>query len=203
LPNETLTSYGYDARDRLITIIEAYGNALQRTRVLTWDAASNLLSVTDPRNVVTSVLYDNLNRVKEIRPAFSAGAGFDPLGHAPPITTINYDKNGNVLWIKDPRNVITSFAYDEVDRRTKVIDALGVIGVERQVTFAYDKVHNLIGTTDPRGVRSVLDYDKLNRLGTVTAGLYTPGPGLPALGHAAPVTLFAYDAASRLLSVSA
>src|SRR5262249_31901335 len=90
LPNGAITSYAHGPRDRLTTIIEAYQHpsGLERTSRLVWDEASNLLSVQDPRNVVTSFLYDNLDRIKEVRQVYSQGAGFDPLGHAAPITTI-------------------------------------------------------------------------------------------------------------------
>ncbi len=203
LPNGSQTTYAYDERDRLITIKEAYQDPLERTTVLAWDKVDNLLSVKDPRNVVTSFLYDALDRVKEIRQVHgTTGPGFDALGHAAPITTIQYDTNGNVWWVKDPRGFITSYVYDQLDRPIRIIEALGVTNVERQTTYAYDAVHNLIGMTDPRGVRTSFAYDSLNRLESITEGLYTPGPGLPALGHGTPITTFVYDAASRLLSVA-
>src|SRR5262249_7272043 len=139
LPNGSRNTYTYDPRDRLTVSKEAHGNtALERSTVLTWDKASNLVGTTDPRNVVTSFIYDELNRVKETRPATSDSGGSDALGHGRPITTIGYDKNGNVWWVKNARGTVTSYAYDELDRRTQVIEAKGVAGVERQSSFAYD-----------------------------------------------------------------
>jgi hypothetical protein len=51
------TSFGYDADDRVTQQVDAYGNTLQRATTIAWDAAGNLVSVTDPLNIFSTYGY--------------------------------------------------------------------------------------------------------------------------------------------------
>jgi YD repeat-containing protein len=53
------------------------------------------------------------------------------LGHAPPRTTYLYDAASNLLSFANPRNVVTSFAYDALNRERARIDAQNDASVRR------------------------------------------------------------------------
>ena len=61
-PRGTTTRYAYDARDRQIQKIEAYGTALQRITATSYDAVGNVATTTNPLGSVTQFVYDAANR---------------------------------------------------------------------------------------------------------------------------------------------
>src|SRR5262249_29680106 len=104
-----------------------------------------------------------------------------------------------LLSVADPRNVVTSFAYDALDRRTSAVEAYGT-ALARTTAFQYDKQDNLTGLVDPRGVGATFVYDALDRLAyPIDAASGTGSP--PTLGHDAPIVTFIYDVHSNLLAV--
>ena len=77
-------------------------------------------------------------------------------------TTTNYDANTNVLYTTDALGDITSFGYDELNRRVVEIDAYGT-GLQRATTTNYDAVSNVLSTVDARGTVTSYNYDVRNR----------------------------------------
>ena len=56
------TSYAYDALNRRVNQVDAFGTGLQRTSTMVYDAVNNILSATNGLGVTTSFGYDALNR---------------------------------------------------------------------------------------------------------------------------------------------
>src|SRR5207248_2645640 len=127
------------------------------------------------------------------------------------ITRLDYDAIGNVLAATDPLGRTTSYAYDNLDRRT-VITSPDPDGAGPQTApatqFAYDSVGNLIRSTDALGRPTAFTYDVLNRMLSVTDALggtatmqYDPLGNLTkmtdALGR---VTENVYDRLDRLVT---
>ena len=86
------------------------------------------------------------------------------------VTEYGYDKNGNVVSVKDPRGYLVTSSYDERDRlRQKISDPGGINAV---TTYYYDFAGNKLREIDPNnmdkpeGERSWTDfrYDYANRL---------------------------------------
>ncbi|MBL8793407.1 MAG: SBBP repeat-containing protein, partial [Planctomycetia bacterium] len=207
-PRGFVTSFAYDVRDRQTRVIEAFGNVDQRTVTTAYDAESNVLAVTDGRGVKTSFTYDVLNRLATRIDAATVPGGLPALNHASPVTTYNYDANDNLLSVTDPRGVTTSFAYDAIDRRTRMIEAFatptnlpGLNHASPVWTYVYDAVDNLLSVTDARGVTTSYAYDVLNRRTAIHEAFNAP-TSLPGLNHAPPVTTFVFDAVGNVLSLT-
>ncbi len=196
------TAYVYDALNRrTLTVEPVGGTAPPRTSAMAYDPAGNVLAVTDPRGVVTGFAYDELNRrTQTVQVQGGSPAGLPALNHSSPVTLTAYDEVGNVRSVTDPRGVITSYAYDALNRRTAVIEALGVLLQERTTATAYDAVGNVAAVVNPRGVITSYTYDALNRRAQTIEAVNTPS-GMPLLGHASPVTATFYDAVGNVVGV--
>lgn len=73
-------------------------------------------------------------------------------------STTNYDTLGRVVSVRDGRGVTTSYAYDGLDRPTRVSYSDGTPAV----TTSYDGSGNTLSTADGSGTTTV-GYDQLNR----------------------------------------
>jgi len=93
----------------------------------TYDAAGNLLTVTDPNQNVTSYQYDALNRKTMEVDADPDGGG----AQVSPTTAYSYDAAGNLTKVVGPDvgsgggviHPTVSYAYDALNRKTQEIDA--------------------------------------------------------------------------------
>ena len=89
-------------------------------------------------------------------------------------STYDYDKNGNLTEVSDPRSKKTTHEYDGFDRRTKTIDAL-----DNYVVTTYDENGNVTerewyeedGVTDVLVAHSKGHFDELNRFWKEEAAL--------------------------------
>ncbi|MHB8507353.1 MAG: RHS repeat-associated core domain-containing protein [Candidatus Dormibacteria bacterium] len=163
------------------------------TRSVTYDAGSNISTITDPSGHVTTISRDADNRPTRITNALGA------------VTTLGYDSAGNATQVTDPNGHSTSFQYDALNRAVQVSDALG-----RVVTTSYDWRGDVVGATDPRSASSSATYDPLYRvssrsdaLGGVTSNSYDGGGDLVAqtdqLGN---TTHYGYDVLGRPIQVT-
>ena len=123
-----------------------------------------MTSVTDARGVETAYQYDSLGQLVSVCQNYINGT------HD---TTDDTDED-----------VITTYAYDLLGRKTSVTDALN-----HTTTYAYDAVGELTSTTDALNHATSYTYDALGNLLTVT----------DALNH---TTSYAYDLDGNLASVT-
>jgi RHS repeat-associated protein len=142
-----ITSFGYDALDRRISVT----NALTQTATSTFDQVGNLISAKDTLGRATTYGYDNLNR------RISAT---DALGQ---VRSIGYDAVDNVVSTTNELGQSTSYSYDALNRLVGSIDALGHTQAK-----SYDSEGNTVSSTDGLNNRSTYGYDFLNRQVKVT-----------------------------------
>ncbi|MCP3935642.1 MAG: RHS repeat protein, partial [Actinomycetia bacterium] len=215
-PLGNVTAYTYDSRAQLLTVTDSRrgmtanvydsrGNLTQTTdaqanvTTFTYDAAGNLLATTDALGNVTSFQYESVgNQTRET----------DALGHE---TLLTYDEARNRLTEIRSRTLgdgttetlVTTFAYDDLDRLTSTTaadgstttttyDLLGKVNsrtdpLDRVTTMTYDLMGRLTATTHPDGNTETQTYDDEGRLFTQS-------------DRAGRTTTFAYDAAGRLVS---
>lgn len=127
-------------------------------------------------------------------------------GHLRPKTTYLYDLNNNVIGVIDPRGVLTSFAYDALNRRKETIQAAFVPGgvepprdpetgrtIKPTTTVIYNAAGQVVEVIDPVGNRTVFEYDLLGRRTAMTEG---------ANSENSRTTFYVYDAADNVLSVT-
>ncbi|MCP3935139.1 MAG: hypothetical protein GY708_07175, partial [Actinomycetia bacterium] len=230
--SETLvTTFAYDALDRVTTVTAADGS----TTSVTYDLLGKVTSRTDALGRVTSMTYDDLGRLVRTdypdgtngRQSFDAeGRILSQVDRADRSTTFTHDALSRLMSMTSPdgasisytyddasqlvaktdaRGNTTQFIYDEAGRRTAVIDPLG-----NGPTFVYDGNGNQTSVTDARGNTTTFVYDDSNRLTTTTFPdgatanvLYDNlDRRVGGIDQAGLTTEFGYDAVGRLVSVT-
>lgn len=193
-PRGVIASYVYDARDRRTDAYEGWKDgpptSYARRTTMTYDAVGNLisssagLSSTVPQHrSVAGYAYDALNRRTAVTEAVA-----EPEQRT---TTTLYDAADNVREVSrprvpdnplagqpipTPRNFVTTYAYNRLNQRTGVTEAVGATADQRSATMLYDANGNLL---------------------SVTTGL---APGNPTREHRI-TTSYAYDALDRPIKV--
>ncbi len=175
-PNGVTTNLTYDARQRLLTstIVTAAGPL---TTSYGYDAAGNVLSITQPDGASLTSTYDAAHRLKGVT---------DNLGNS--ITYI-LDAMGDRTQVAllDPgsaQQLKRSAVYDALGR---VLESIG--GANQITSYTYDSNGNLRSVTDPLNHVTQQSFDALNRLTHST-------------NSASGITTTSYDSHSRLLSTT-
>jgi RHS repeat-associated protein len=222
----SLTSYAYDALGRRTDEWDGWMSADEVHSTFVYDSSDNLIDATtglaernaDPQYAHRSETrydYDGFNRRtgmtqavnSDIRPVRTSMA-YDAVGNLLSTTRFSSDAN-------DPRQVVTSYGYDALNRRTTTIEAwhaletgwappsgtplpYWLVGIQRTTTAVYDSADQLIEETmgqtqDPSTNLPVVNrygYDHLGRLTSQT---------LAANWRDETTTTMAYDAAGNLI----
>lgn len=165
--------------------------------------SSHVTKQTDANGKVIYYTYDGLDRlVLQVR---KQGATTFVITSNDAVTRNTYDSTSNLLATTEPDGNTTTYTYDALNRRIKIVNAAG----DTTVT-TYDPVGNVHSATIPNSNVTTNTYDALNRLvkqvdsqalvqtttydhvGNVTSRLDGNGNG-PS---------FAYDADDRLITVT-
>lgn len=187
-----ITRNEYDYLNRLIrtTAPAPKSTDAQLVTLYDYDVFGNQTSVTQTSTAVNTLekttvyVYDNLNRLTETRsPNPLTGALADG-----PVSSTTYDLAGRVLTQTDATDRVTTFLYDELDRKVRVVgqdpDASSNATADKvpaETLYAYDDAGNLLSTRIRRNVNAVSStassadvftttsnlYDRLDRLTTV------------------------------------
>jgi RHS repeat-associated protein len=169
LPNGQTITYAHDTNGRLTTATVG-----SQVTTVNYDTVGNVVSITDPANVTTTVVPRIVTTVTD-------------RNGKPSVHT--FDPNYNLLSVKDALNHTTSYTYDSANRLTSVTDPLS-----RTNSYTYDTQGNVLTATDPAGKVTTYTYDARNNLLTTTLPA-------PAAGQPAPVTTRTYDANNNLLTL--
>jgi RHS repeat-associated protein len=125
-------------------------DALEGVITFGYDAASQLTSVTDPRNKTWTYGYNALG----IRNSVT-----DPLNRQ---TTWAYNAAGDVTSRTDAREIQTSYGYDAAGRQTSISYPGGSVG------YAYNAAGEQTQMTDPTG-QTTSTYDSAGRVTAVSS----------------------------------
>jgi RHS repeat-associated protein len=132
--NGVTLTYGYDDAHRLTNIRDSAGNAM----AFALDGLGNHVQ-TQVQNGSAQVLmahsatFDTLGRL------------LTSIGAANQTTAYQYDNNGNLTKLIDPRSAVTQTAFDGLNRVIQTTDALN--GVTK---LAYNAQDNVTSATDPK-----------------------------------------------------
>lgn len=148
---DRITRYTYDAKDRMLTEVRAYGTSVQQTNATyTRTGSGAVTSITDARGNYTSLDYDGFMRLKSQHFPSKTTTGV--------ASTTDYEQYG----------------YDDNGDRTTARRRDG-----QTITYYYDNLRRLIRTQYPAGTIADVyrDYDLRNlqlyaRFGSTT------GPGI-------------------------
>lgn len=171
----------FDFSDRKIMSLDAGGNI----SAFQYDAAGNVVQITNPDGYTLAFDYDKNNQVL---------SAHDEEGHT---VSRTLDLDGKPRTVTDPNGNTLSYSYygPEKDGRLKTkTDATG-----SATTFDYDNNGNVIAVTDPMGRTTTTSYDALNRPTRIVGPAYTDAN----LGLIRPVTRYTYDTLGNLTTVSA
>ncbi len=197
-PNGIVTKFEYDLLNRLTAVVENYvsGGAVDgKTNVrttYTYDAAGNMLHITDGLTHTITQTYDLLNRLVSVT---------DPLTHT---TVYTYDVAGNRVGMLDANGIVTTHTYDLLNRLV-TIDYPDTTG---DVTFTYNALGERTVMTDGVGA-TTWAYDLLSRpitvtdpfTGTVVYGYDSASNRLTLTYPDAKLVTYTYDLASRLITL--
>ena len=212
------TQYDYDNMSRLRHVIDPLGGVTE----FRYDPNGNLTKVIDPRQQSTGkstqYVYDRRDRLIQRTDALNRSESF------------GYDRFGNLTSFSDRRNQVTTFGYDNLNRRKFV--GFGTVGAPPSLTYdstinaSYDLGNRLIQLTDSLAGGSITrGYDDLGNLicESTVSGCACTSPTSPSCaggthgvvsstydlagrrtrrgaGGQAPVN-YCYDAANRLTSM--
>jgi RHS repeat-associated protein len=207
---ETITTY--DALGRAVSVQGPVLDA-QGTRAVTtneYDAAGNVIRVTDPLGRVTETLYDARNRPWKVFAPTVWDAEISE--YVRPTSETTYDALGQVIEVKDPTGAVTTTHYDRAGRKWRV-QAPSPISVDplaprpttitsfdpgglpltvtnplgQTITNAYNIHGQLVRTDDAEGIVNTFAYDEAGNRTSVKDGKNQ-------------TTTFAYDGLNRLVS---
>ena len=139
---DRVTTHTYDGMSRRLTTVDAE----QHTWTNEYDPNGNHTAKIDPRNRRTRMVYDAVNRLREVH---------EPLGRS---TYYAYDDAGNKTRETDPNGNVTEHRYDSLNRLERTIRA-----DRTEVSFEYDEANNLRRQVDAGGGITQHGYDELNR----------------------------------------
>jgi len=140
-PAGQMTTYGYDAKNRLISRADNVG-----TTAYGYDANDNRTNVTE-NGSTNAWTFDAYNRVSSYK---------DVYGN---LIQYRYDAGGNLTNLVYPGGKNVYYAYDSNNHMTNVTDWAG-----RKTGIGYDLAGHLTGITRPNGTCRTLAYDAAGEL---------------------------------------
>ena len=156
IPGRAPTTFGYDARGRLSSVLQTDGTDTRST-TYTYNAAGFVATVTDSLARTTSYQYDRVGRVTRQNYPDGRYVEFD------------YDEDGNLVSVTPPGRPAHTMRHDSLDR-TRVTEppALSLVP-EPETDFEYDAEHRPTTVTRPDDEVMTLSYDPTTgKLDTVT-----------------------------------
>jgi RHS repeat-associated protein len=145
------TTYNYDARDRMTSVIEPDGSRVE----LEWDANGNRIRVaavpTVGSPISTSFTYDDASRLDLITDA--ANQDYH----------LSYDNVGNRTSLAHPNGVTTTYVYNDLNR-LRNLTSTGTVGTVQSYDLTLGATGNRTRIVEHTGRTRDFDYDKLYRL---------------------------------------
>jgi RHS repeat-associated protein len=194
------TSYTYDAADQLSSFTDVFGNRI----AYGYDAGGNLITLTYPGNKVVTYTYFQGKDVTLVTDWANR--------------IISHTRMGDqLIAIRRPNGVITSYTYDANEQQTSVSETFGPMGPSGplgptySIAYTYDANGNITSEVPtpllplPALASSAMSYGPDNRLAAMNGraatfdadGNMTSGPDNGAISS------FSFDARSRLTGVGA
>jgi RHS repeat-associated protein len=206
-----------DSAGRITQTTDATGHTTQAS----YNPLNQLTSITDGKQGLTKFNFDGRNNLQSVVNPLTKtieSYGYDTIGRLTTKTdaklkaeTYSYDGNGNLTSITDRRNQLTTIAYNARNQPDRITYAGGSAQVR-----AYDAVGRLTEITEGDNAQR-MEYDTLDRVTKVVTDSLTGQTTITyeydALdrrtkrivsypGGVAETTVYAYDKASRLSSIT-
>jgi len=190
------TSYQYDLSNRLVSVTDP----LNQTTSYAYNSNDQLTQVVYPNGVITSMGYDNLNRLIDIEQYI----GPSVLGQY----SYSLDSVGNRVGVTELDGTQVAWEYDEVYRLTRESRLTSNDVIISDTTFAYDGAGNRV-TQNQDGVVTNYTYNALDQLisqtsseGQALSYTYDQRGNLTQIDNGSANTVYTWDARDLLTSVS-
>jgi RHS repeat-associated protein len=196
-----LTTYGYDALNRLTSITNNKGHVTS----FTYDALSRRTSMTHANGVVTSYSYDTASQLTRLAHQFGATTinsfdyTYDKVGNRKSKTSrdgmhdYTYDTLNRLIQATNPlpSNPLETYNYDPVGNRTdsnqngsSVFNAANELNEDANFIYQYDNNGNMTHkTAKVGGAVTTYEYDAENKLVRVVSPSNTANYKYDGLGR--------------------
>ncbi|MCP3996345.1 MAG: hypothetical protein GY722_14995 [bacterium] len=188
------TSYAYDASGRLVTTTDPAGGLYS----CTYTVAGSLETLSYPNGVVTTYVYDGVNRLTGLESRNAEGDVIQSYEYV-------LDAGGRQTLINEDDGITREPGYDDLDRLVNAsVNRSG--DLIHQSVFSYDSVGNRLGLTrtDENDVDSITyEYDQRDRLLAADGTTFTwdANGNLTSRTDSEGVTVYTWDDYDRLRSV--
>lgn len=147
-PDGTVTSYEYDAADRLMKVTQG-----SQVFSMSYNAVGRIIKQTQPNNVETSYSYDDLNRLIDLTYRQADGTVIDRL-------TYELDAANNRTSVTFQNDDTIQYTYDKANQ---LIEEVRTGDLTYNQTFSYDSVGNRTQSTND-GTTTNYTYNVANQL---------------------------------------
>jgi len=186
-PNGNTTSYIYDYLGRLVKVTNPDGTY----RTKSYDGTNLIESSYDENGHRTDLTYDANGRITGVREYYAISAFYS--------TAYLYDGTGNLAKSVDGKSQMTTYSYDDLNRRIMTVFPDGF-----NETRSYDNVGNLVSKKDANGKIITYGYDAFNRLvnttypgGSIATYTYDKNNNMLSLSYNGNSATFTYDSRNR------
>ncbi len=173
-PIERQVQRTFDRLNRVLTVEVTGSDGAQIDGITsyTYEPAGNLATVTDETGLVTTMTYDELERLVTLddpaegliqRTYNEAGEVTQHINGDGETHTYGYDDISRLTEVTDPKGYVKTFGYDSRNNVTSVTD--GRSGV---TTFGFDPLDRMITRTNPLSLTMTREYDTRDNLKTLT-----------------------------------
>ncbi len=148
------TTYGYDARHRLVMKSAPAG-----TLTYTYDASGNVTAIRSSNPNGTSVDYD-WDPADELASVTDNQAGG--------VTATTYTTTGRAALVAEANGLRATYAYDALDRVTSLAWQQGTASPVEKWSYTHNQRGQRVTATDVTGRQAAYGYDALSRLASET-----------------------------------
>ena len=153
---DRLVMNGYDAADRMTSVVTGYGTSAARTETMDHTPAGLVAWQADGNANRTSYVYDVFDRLSQVQfPSASKGANASDGGN---YEQYGYDNAGKITSDRRRDGTVVSYAYDGASNVTSRTGS-----AIKSVNYAYDVEGRLTSAASPDQTLS-FTYDALSRL---------------------------------------
>jgi RHS repeat-associated protein len=185
-------SYTYDSLNRLSTVVDNNLPAGQNTTTYAYDSASNLVTVTYPNQLQSTIQYDSLNRLTSLNTATTTSST--------PVSSYSYTlgATGNRTGATEQSGRTLTWNYDGIYRLTNETISSDPGGANGSVSYGLDPVGNRTSTNSSLpGVPSV-SLASFNLDDWLSPETYDANGNTLTTGG----KTFAYDSENHLMSMN-
>jgi RHS repeat-associated protein len=188
--NGASMSYTYDSLNRLSTVVDNRLPAGQNTTTYTYDTASNLVTVTYPNQLTSTIQYDSMNRLTALNTTANSStvAGYSYTLGATGNRTAATESTGRTL----------SWNYDGIYRLTNETVSSAPSGVNGAVSYGLDPVGNRTSNSSTLAGVATVSLNSFNLDDWLSRESYDANGNTTYTGG----STFAYDSENHLTSMN-